>query len=46
MFLCAVLRFLDPPLRPSIILSFSDGHKKIRMDVDVVEIPQRLPVNC
>ena len=46
MFLFAVLRFLDPPLRPSIILSFSDGHKKIRMHVDVVEIPQRLPVNC
>ena len=46
MFLCAVLRFSDPPLRPSIMLSFSDGHKKIRMHVDVVEIPQRLPVNC
>ena len=45
MFLCAVLRFSDPPLRPSIMLSFSDGHKKIRMHVDVVEIPQTLPVS-
>ena len=45
MFLCAVLRFSDPPLRPSIMLSFSDGHKKIRMHVDVVEIRQTLPVN-